>query len=70
MSDYQSISCEAHSIYEIAIMRNQSIQMSIDGRDQTIQPKDIVSKSDVKYLIFVGENNIQQELRAIKFFLS
>ena len=70
MSDYQSISCEAHSIYEIAIMRNQSIQVSIDGRDQTIQPKDIVSKSDVKYLIFVGENNIQQELQAIKFFLS
>ena len=64
MSDYQRISCEAHSIYELAIIRGQSIQVSIDGNMQIIQPKDILTKVGAEYLIFVDENNIQQELRA------
>ncbi|TEU22850.1 MAG: hypothetical protein E3I13_02185 [Gammaproteobacteria bacterium] len=64
MSDYQRISCEAHSVYELAIMRGQSIQVIIDGSTQTIQPKDILTKAGAEYLIFVDENNIQQELRA------
>jgi transcriptional antiterminator Rof (Rho-off) len=63
MSDYQRISCENHSIYELAIMRNQSMQVSIDGRTQTIQPKDIITKISAEYLIFMDENNVQQELR-------
>ena len=69
MSDYQRISCEAHSIYELAIMRGQSIQVNIDGRTQTIQPKDIITKISVEYLIFMDENNVQQELRADKIIL-
>jgi len=64
MSDYQIISCEVYSIYELAIMRGQSIQVSIDRNTQTIQPKDIFTKAGTEYLIFVDENNIQQELRA------
>jgi hypothetical protein len=45
MRDYQRISCEAHSIYELAIMRGQSIQVSIDSNTQIIQPKDILTKA-------------------------
>ena len=63
MSDYQRISCETHSIYELAIMRNQSMHVSINGRTQTIQPKDIITKISVEYLIFMDENNVHQELR-------
>jgi transcriptional antiterminator Rof (Rho-off) len=63
MSDYQSISCEAHSIYELVIMRGQSIQVSIDGNIQTTQPKDIFTKSSVEYLTFIDENCVLQELR-------
>ena len=69
MSDYQRISCEAHSIYELAIMRNQSMQVNIDGRTQTIQPKDIITKISAEYLIFMDEDNVQQELRADKIIL-
>ena len=69
MSDYQRISCETHSIYELAIMRNQSMQVNIDGRTQTIQPKDIITKISVEYLIFMDEDNVQQELRADKIIL-
>jgi transcriptional antiterminator Rof (Rho-off) len=69
MSDYQRISCEAHSIYELAIMRGQSIQVNIDGRTQTIQPKDIITKISAEYLIFMDEDNVQQELRADKIIL-
>ena len=61
---YQSISCESHSIYELAIMRNQSNEVTIDGGAQTIQPKDIVAKAGKEYLIFVGEGGTQQALRA------
>ena len=69
MNDYQRISCETHSIYELAIMRNQSMQVNIDGRAQTIQPKDIITKISAEYLIFMDENNVQQELRADKIIL-
>ena len=69
MSDYQRISCEAHSIYELAIMRGQSMQVNIDGRTQTIQPKDIITKISAEYLIFMDEDNVQQELRADKIIL-
>ena len=69
MSDYQRISCETHSIYELAIMRNQSMQVNIDGRTQTIQPKDIITKISAECLIFMDENNVQQELRADKIIL-
>ncbi len=62
MRDYQRISCEAHSIYELEIMRGQSIQVSIDINTQIIQPKDILTKAGAEYLIFVDENNVQQEL--------
>jgi transcriptional antiterminator Rof (Rho-off) len=63
MSDYQRISCETHSIYELAIMRGQSIQVVINGNSQTIQPKDTLTKAGAEYLIFVDENNTRQELR-------
>ena len=69
MSDYQRISCETHSIYELAIMRGQSMQVNINGRTQTIQPKDIITKISAEYLIFMDENNVQQELRADKIIL-
>ena len=69
MSDYQRISCETHSIYELAIMRGQSMQVNIDGRTQTIQPKDIITKISAEYLIFMDEDNVQQELRADKIIL-
>ena len=69
MSDYQRISCETHSIYELAIMRNQSMQVNIDGRTQTIQPKDIITKISAEYLIFMDEDNVHQELRADKIIL-
>ena len=45
MSDYQRISCEAHSIYELAIMRGQSISVEIDGKVVRIKPTDIATKS-------------------------
>lgn len=69
MNDYQRISCEAHSLYELAIMRNQSMQVMIDGKPQTIQPKDIMTKVGMEYLVFIDENDVLQELRADKIIL-
>lgn len=69
MSDYQRISCEAHSLYELVIMRNQSMQVMIDGKPQTIQPKDIMTKAGIEYLVFIDENDVLQELRADKIIL-
>jgi hypothetical protein len=44
-------------------MRNQSMQVSIDGNIQITQPKDIFTKSGVEYLTFIDENGVLQELR-------
>lgn len=70
MSDYQRISCEVHSVYELAIMRNQSIEVTINGKPQTIQPQDIVSKSGEEFLIFLDKENTQKELRADQIILT
>ncbi|MBT3195200.1 MAG: hypothetical protein HN338_01850 [Candidatus Ruthia sp.] len=66
MSDYQRISCENHSIYELAIMRNQSIEVTIDGKLKTIQPKDIATKLGEEFLVFIDEHGERQTLRADK----
>ncbi|SFV82825.1 hypothetical protein MNB_SUP05-6-453 [hydrothermal vent metagenome] len=50
-------------------MRGQSMQVNINGRTQTIQPKDIITKISAEYLIFMDEDNVQQELRADKIIL-
>ena len=66
MRDYQRISCENHSIYELAIMRNQSIEVTIDGKLKTIQPKDIATKLGEEFLVFIDEHGERQTLRADK----
>jgi len=63
MSEYQSISCDAHSIYELAIMRGQLIEVTIDGNIQTIKPQDMVTKSGEEFLIFIEESGAKQVLR-------
>ena len=69
MSDYQRISCEAHSLYELAIMRNQLMQVIIDRNIQTIRPKDIITKVGIEYLVYIDKNDVLQELRADKITL-
>jgi transcriptional antiterminator Rof (Rho-off) len=64
MSDYQSISCEAHSIYELAIMRGQSISVEIDGKVVGIKPTDIVTKRGAEFVTFIDEKGDFQEIRA------
>ncbi len=69
MNDYQRISCEMHSFYELAIMRSQSIQVIINGKYQTIQPRDITARSGAEFLIYLDEKQEKQELRVDKVTL-
>ncbi len=64
MSDYQRISCEDHSIYELAIMRFQSIKVLIGNKEQTIKPKDIVAREGVEFLSYTDEQGGDQQIRA------
>jgi len=64
MSAYQNISCEDHSIYELVIMRAQSMMVAIDGKIVRIKPIDIVTKDRAEFLIFIDEFNHQQKIRA------
>jgi len=64
VSEYQRISCEAHSVYELAIMRGQSISVEIDGKVVGIKPTDIVTKRGIEFLIFISETGKQYERRA------
>jgi transcriptional antiterminator Rof (Rho-off) len=64
MNDYQKISCEDHSIYELVIMRGYSMRVEIDGRVVRIKPTDISTKNGAEFLTFTGEDNKTQEIRA------
>jgi hypothetical protein len=51
-------------------MRNQSIEVTINGKPQTIQPQDIVSKSGEEFLIFLDKEDTRKELRADQIILT
>ena len=68
-NNYTPISCANHSVFELAIMRQQQLKVSIDQSVQTITPKDMFTKSGEEFIVFIDENNIQQELRADKITL-
>jgi len=44
MSSYQRISCEDHSVYELVIMRNQSMRVVIGRKLVRIKPIDFVTQ--------------------------
>lgn len=69
MNNYQTISCETHSLLELAIMRKDKIKVKIDGEKSTIWPKDLWTESGAEYLSFVDENNSQKTCRADKIIL-
>ena len=64
MSMYQRISCEDHSIYELVIMRTQSMRVTIEGKLIRIKPIDLVTQKGAEFLIFVDENGQKQQCRA------
>jgi len=64
MSDYQKISCEDHSIYELVIMRGYSMRVEIDGRVVRIKPTDISTKNGAEFISFVNEAGKKCEIRA------
>jgi transcriptional antiterminator Rof (Rho-off) len=64
MSSYQRISCEDHSIYELVIMRTQSMRVVIEGKLVRIKPIDLVTRKGAEFLIFIDENAQKQLCRA------
>ena len=64
MSTYQRISCEDHSIYELVIMRTQSMRVVIEGKLIRIKPIDLITQKGAEFLIFVDENDQKQQCRA------
>ncbi len=64
MSTYQRISCEDHSIYELVIMRTQSMRVVIEGKLVRIKPIDLVTQKGAEFLIFDDENGQKQQCRA------
>ncbi len=64
MTSYQRISCEDHSIYELVIMRTQSMRVVIEGKLARIKPIDLVTRKGAEFLIFIDENGQKQQCRA------
>ena len=64
MSTYQRISCEDHSIYELVIMRTQSMRVVIEGKLIRIKPIDLITQKGAEFLIFYDENGQKQQCRA------
>ncbi len=55
MKNYLQISCEDHSIYELAIMHSQHIAVFIGKAIQVIKSKNIITQSTEEFLIFLDE---------------
>lgn len=64
MNTYQRISCEDHSIFELVIMRAQSMKVVIEGKLVRIKPIDLVTQKGTEFLIFVDEYGQKQQFRA------
>ncbi|MBC8494276.1 MAG: hypothetical protein ISR70_03240 [Candidatus Thioglobus sp.] len=64
MSNYQRISCEDHSIYELVIMRGQSMNVEIDGEVVSIKPIDVTTKEGSEFLVYLDDQAHQQTIRA------
>ena len=76
MTEYQPIACDAYDLYEIAIMRQQTLRIQwIDEqgreRDETVQPLDLKQFDGGEYLVFVvvGQNSGQESVRLDRILL-
>ncbi len=68
MSDYQAISCDLHSRYELMIMRRQRLRVSGrsdrgEERDLEVLPLDIVSRSGEEFLLVETREGERLEFR-------
>ena len=65
MSDYKPVSCEAHSLYEIAVMQRTPAlvcwQENSEIREARLIPLDVETKNREEFLI--AEDSDQQKLR-------
>lgn len=68
-NNYTPISCANHSVFELAIMRQQQLKVSIDQTIQTITPKDMLTKSGEEFIVFIDEKSNERKLRADKITL-
>lgn len=64
MSTYQRISCEDHSIFELVIIRAQSMKVVIEGKLVRIKPINLITQKGTEFLIFVDEYGQKQRFRA------
>ncbi len=64
MSSYQRISCEDHSIYELVIMRGQSMKVEINSKVISIKPLDVTTKEGSEFLVYLDDQDHQQTIRA------
>ena len=65
---YQPISCELHSQYELAIMHKNKLELSWIENDvlveqSNIQPLDVLTRDKAEYLVAINEDNEKLFLR-------
>ena len=65
MSDYKPVSCEAHSLYELAVMQRTPAfvrwQEENEIREARLMPLDVETKKREEFLI--AEDSVQKKLR-------
>lgn len=67
MSDYKPVSCEAHSIYELAVMQRTPAvvrwQEENEIREARLLPLDVETKNREEYLIAEDSGQVQLRIR-------
>ena len=74
MSDYKQVSCEAHSLYEVAVMRRTPVvvrwQEDSEIREARLMPLDVETKNREEFLLArdVNERSLRIRLDRILSF--
>ena len=67
MSDYSPVSCEAHSLYELAVMQRKSVLVrwkDSDGvKEMRLLPIDVETKNREEFLLARDSENVTLRIR-------
>lgn len=64
-SDYQPISCDLHSEYELLAMHGARVEVELEGEPQPlrVQVRDVVARAGAEYLVVETADGARREWR-------
>ena len=70
-NDYQAVSCETHSKYQLAIIRGQQLRISWQpptgsSITEILKPHDVITHQGAEYLLALDAHGVDKKIRLDK----